>query len=89
MTARLPHVLAVASDGGLIQVMDDMSIISQILPSLGAFAPVSILGWWLINRMNKQIEDLQKRNDALTDRVFTLGQSQVQVLAELRASLKG
>jgi hypothetical protein len=68
--------------------MDDMSIISQLLPSLGAFAPASLLGWWLINRMNKQIEDLQKRNDSLTDRVFTLGQSQVQVLAELRASLK-
>ena len=67
--------------------MDDL--LSQILPSLGAFAPVSFLGWWVINRLNKQIEDLQKRNDALTDRVFTLGQSTAQVLAELRAAVKG
>lgn len=61
----------------------------QILPSLGAFAPVAFLGWWIINRLNKQIEELQKRNDSLTDRVFTLGQTTSQVLAELRASLKG
>lgn len=63
--------------------------LSQILPSLGAFAPVAFLGWWIINRLNKQIETLQARNDHLTDRVFTLGQSTAQVLAELRASLKG
>ena len=67
--------------------MDDL--LSQILPSLGAFAPAAILGWWVINRLNKQIEYHQKRNDELTDKVFTLGASTAQVLAELRASLKG
>jgi hypothetical protein len=69
--------------------VDDQSIISQLLPSLGAFGPLAFFGWFVINRLYKQIEDLQKRNDALTDRVFTLGQSTAQVLAELRASLKG
>ena len=64
-------------------------LLSQILPSLGAFAPAAILGWYMISRQGKQIEDLQKRNDALTDRVFTLGQSTAQVLAELKAALKG
>ena len=70
-----------------MQIMDEL--FKQILPSLGAFGPAAILGWWIINRLNKQIEDLQKRNDALTDRVFTLGTTTTQVLAELRASLKG
>lgn len=64
-------------------------IVTQILPGLGAFAPVAALGWLVINRMAKQIEALQARNDALTDRVFTLGTSTAQVLAELRAGLKG
>ena len=67
--------------------MDEL--LSQILPSLGAFAPAAILGWCVINRLNKQIEYHQKRNDELTDKVFTLGASTAQVLAELRASLKG
>lgn len=80
--------------------MDDASIFSQLAPSLGAFLPVCALGWWLINRLSKQIEALQAqhvaerkewtdRNNALTDRVFTMGQTTAQVLAELRASLKG
>lgn len=63
--------------------------LSQILPSLGAFAPAAFLGYWIIKRLNSQIEELQKRNDLLTDRVFTLGQTTAQVLAELKASLKG
>ncbi len=67
--------------------MDEL--VSQLLPSLGAFGPAAILGWWVINRLNKQIEYHQKRNDELTDKVFTLGASTAQVLAELRASLKG
>ena len=64
-------------------------LLSQILPSLGAFAPAALLGWYVINRQGKQIEYHQKRNDELTDKVFTLGASTAQVLAELRASLKG
>lgn len=68
--------------------MDD-SVITQLSPYLGAFTPVAVLGWWIIHRLNKQIEYHQKRNDELTDKVFTLGASTAQVLAELRASLKG
>lgn len=67
--------------------MDEL--ISQLLPGLGAFGPCAVLGWWVINRLNKQIEELQKRNDLLTDRVFTMGQTTAQVLAELKAALKG
>jgi hypothetical protein len=80
--------------------MDDASVLSQISPFLGAFTPVALLGWWIINRLSKQIEALQAqhaaerkelidRNNALTDRFFTLGQTMATVLAELKAGLKG
>lgn len=75
-------------------------IFRQILPSLGAFAPAAVLAWWIINTQQKAlaakdaayqeaIEAKDARIEKLTDQVISLGTSTAQVLAELRAAMKG
>lgn len=64
-------------------------IFKQMLPSLGAFAPAALLGFWIIRNLSDQLKAERERNNLLTDRVITSAQSTAQVLAELRAALKG
>jgi len=64
-------------------------IFQTILPSLGAFAPAAVLAWWIIRTQQRVIEQKDARIEKLTDQVISLGSSTAQVLAELRAAVKG
>lgn len=67
--------------------MDD--ILKQLLPSLGAFAPAAFLGWWIIRDQSRRLEAAETRNRDLTDKVIEASTRTAQVLAELKAALKG
>jgi len=67
--------------------MDEL--ISQILPSLGAFAPAAVLAFWIIRTQQRALEAKDARIETLTNQVISLGSSTAQVLAELRAAVKG
>ena len=73
---------------------------SQFLPSLGAAGPFCALAWWIINTQQKALVAKEiayavalaakdARIEKLTDQVISLGSSTAQVLAELRAAVKG
>ena len=69
--------------------MEDASLLSQLLPSLGAFAPAALLGFWIIRNLSETLKAERERNIQLTDKVITVLQANSQAMAELRAALKG
>lgn len=64
-------------------------IIQQILPSFGAFAPFAILAWWIISNQAADIKSKDERYRELVEKVIDMGKQSSQVMAELKAAIKG
>lgn len=69
--------------------MDWNELFKLFGPSLGAFGPCALLGWWVIRDQSRRLEAAETRNNALTDKVIEISERTTQVLAELKAAIKG
>lgn len=61
--------------------MDEL--IKQLLPSLGAFAPVAVLGWWFLKTLREDLKQERDRNQELTDKLIALSDSTARTLSDL------
>lgn len=65
------------------------SAVTDIIKSLGPYAAFGFLALWIIRYLIQRNKELQDRNDQLADKLLVMGTTTTQVLAELRAQLKG
>jgi hypothetical protein len=61
----------------------------QILPSLGPFGVAGVLCWWIINNLQAALKEERAYSRELVKTMIETGQRSTQVLAELKAALKG
>lgn len=67
--------------------MDDFFM--SVLPSLGPFGVAGALGWWVISNLQSALKDERAYNRELVKSLIESGQKATQVLAELKAAIKG
>ena len=48
--------------------MDEL--ITNVLPSLGAFAPFAVLAWWIISNQSKQLEAKDQHSQKVTEELI-------------------
>lgn len=63
-------------------------ILKSILPSLGAFGPAALLGWWVIKTQQGIIAAKDARIENLTNQVIALGTTTATVITELKNAIK-
>jgi hypothetical protein len=64
-------------------------LFQSILPGLGAFGPFAVLAWWIINRQSRDIEAKDASYKELVKVLIAMGERSSQVMAELKAAIKG